>query len=238
MRVAPFVIEQPLLAPQTTAVPTERAIGANHALARDDDANHVRSIRATNCATRIFIAQALCHPRIRTRFANRDRLQNFPRAQLEGGSHRSERNFKLQLLARKVTAQLGTDYFKIPMFPGHDICAQLFSQNRQLAFCCAPVDEFEQPQALVVGDRAHRSEWRIDSLRKEWCVRLGVCWRFAKDLRERVAKTALRFKATPVSRLIHAIALSNLAQSKTHSARAMIRLKCHSIMTLKLASRG
>src|SRR5947208_15677511 len=230
MRVAPFVIEQPLLAPQTTAVPAERAIGANHAMARDDDANHVRSIRATNCATRIFIAQALCHPRIRTRFANRNRLQDFPRAQLEGGSDRSQRNFKVQLLAGEVVPELRADGFEVPMFPWHDICAQSFPQNRQLAFCRAPVDKFKQAQALVVSDSDHWPERRINSLRKQWCMGLSVCWRFAKDLGERVAETALRFKATPVSRLIHAIALPYLAQSKTHPARAMIRLDCDSIM--------
>src|SRR5437016_13458683 len=113
MRVAPFGIDQPLLAPPTTAVPTERAIGANHAMAGDDDANHVRSIRATNCATRIFIAQALCHPRIRTRLANWNRLQDFPRAQLKGRSDRSQRNFELQLLAGEIVRELRTDGFEI-----------------------------------------------------------------------------------------------------------------------------
>ena len=83
-RVASFVIEQPFLAPYTAAVPAQRAVGSDHAVARDYDTNHVRTIRATNCATRIFVAQALCHPRIRTRFANWNRLQDFPRAQLKG----------------------------------------------------------------------------------------------------------------------------------------------------------
>src|SRR6516225_544835 len=68
-------------------------------------------------------------------------------------------------------------------------------------------------------------------------MRLGVCWRFAKDLRERVAKTAFGFKATPVSRLIHTIALPHLAQSETHPACAMIRLECHSIVTHELSPR-
>src|SRR5262249_39926768 len=104
--------------------------------------------------------------------------------------------------------------------------------------CRAPVDEFEQAQALVVRDRDHWPERRIDSLCKQRCMRLGVCWRFAKDLGECVAKTALRFKAAPVSSLIHAIALSPVAQSKTHPACAMIRLECHSIMTLELSPRS
>src|SRR5438128_958852 len=88
-RISPFVIEEPFLTPQPAAIAAESPVGSNHAVARDDDANHVRAIRATNCATRIFIAQAPCHPRIRTRFANRNRLQDFPSAQLEGGPDRS-----------------------------------------------------------------------------------------------------------------------------------------------------
>src|SRR5262249_47403646 len=124
------------------------------------------------------------------------------------------------------------------MFPWHYICAQSFPQNRQLAFCRTPVDEFKQAQAPVVSDGDHWPERRIDSLRKQWCMRLSVCWRFAKDLGKRVAKTALRFKAAPVSRLIHAIALPHLAQCKTHPARAMIRLKRHSIMALELSPGG
>src|SRR4029453_10535153 len=86
LRPAPLVIEQPFLAPQTATVSAERPVGSNYAVAGDDDANHFRTVCATNCATRIFIAQALCHPRIRTRFANWNGLQDFPRPQLEGGS--------------------------------------------------------------------------------------------------------------------------------------------------------
>src|SRR6476660_289547 len=126
----------------------------------------------------------------------------------------------------------------MPMVSRHDICLQSFAQNRQLAFCRAPVDEFKQAQALVVSDSDHWPERRIDSLRKQWCMCAGVCWRFTKDLGERIAETALRFKPTSVSRLIYATALPHLAQSKTHSARAMIRLECHSIMALELPPRG
>ena len=62
--VALLVVEQPFLAPQTAAVSAERPIGANDSMARNDDANHVRAIGATDCTARILIAQALCHPRI------------------------------------------------------------------------------------------------------------------------------------------------------------------------------
>src|ERR1041384_4327055 len=62
-----------------------------------------------------------------------------------------------------------------------------------------------------------------------------VCWRLAENFRKRVSETALRLKATPVSRFFHAIAFAHLTQSNTHAARAMICLECHSIMALKLS---
>src|SRR4029079_98015 len=68
-RIALLMIEQPFLAPQTAPISAEGPVGSNDAVTRDDDANHVRAIRATNCATRIFVAQSFCHPRIGTRFA-------------------------------------------------------------------------------------------------------------------------------------------------------------------------
>src|SRR5262249_39333900 len=149
---------------------------------------------------------------------------------------RSQRNIKLQLLTGKIILELRTNDVEMPVFPWHNVCSQSFPQNRQLAFCRAPVNEFEQAQASIVSEGDQWPQRRIDSLRKQWCMRPGVCWRFAKDLCECVAKTAFRFKATPVSRLIHAIALSHLAQCKAHPARAMICLECHSIMALELSS--
>src|SRR5262245_39069285 len=124
------------------------------------------------------------------------------------------------------------------IFRSYHIFAQSLPQNRQFAFGRAPVDEFKQAQTLIVRHRNHWPERRIDSLRKQWCMRLSICWRFAKNLCERVAKTTLRFKAAPVSRLFHTIAFPHLAQGKTHPARAIVRLERHSIMTLELSPRG
>ena len=60
--VAPLVIEQPLLPPQSAAVTAKCAIGADDAMTRDDDANHVRAVRAANSPARIYIAEAFRHP--------------------------------------------------------------------------------------------------------------------------------------------------------------------------------
>ena len=74
----PLMVEQPFLSPQSTAVAAERAIRANDAMTRNHDANHVRAVRATDGATRVLVSEPSRHPRIRTRFADRNRTQNFP----------------------------------------------------------------------------------------------------------------------------------------------------------------
>ena len=124
------------------------------------------------------------------------------------------------------------------VFPRHYVRSQSLSQGRQLAFGRAAVDKLEQAQTFVVSRGDHSSQGRIDSLRKQRRARLRIRWRFAKNLRKRFSKTALRFKAAAVSRLFHAATLPHLAQRKAHSARAMISLKGHSIMPFELTARG
>src|SRR5262249_16907703 len=92
--------------------------------------------------------------------------------------------------------------------------------------------------ALVVSDGDHRSEGRIDSLRKKRCSSLRIGRRFAKNPRERFSKTALRFKTAAVARFVHAAALPHLAQRKTYPARAMISLKRHPVVPFELTPRA
>ena len=123
------------------------------------------------------------------------------------------------------------------MFPGRHICLQSFPQNGQLTFCRTAVDELQQAQALVVGNRNHSAERRINSLSKQRYARFRVAWRFAKNFSECFAKAALRLKSASVSRFIDAAVLSHVSQGQAHPARAMIRLKRHSIVTLELSPR-
>src|SRR5437016_10586098 len=91
-----LVIEQPFLAPQSTAITAQRAIRANDAMARNHDANHVCAVRATDGATRVLISELSRHPRIGTRFAHRNRTQNFPGPPLKGRPDWRQRNVELQ----------------------------------------------------------------------------------------------------------------------------------------------
>src|SRR6266550_2763985 len=65
----PLVIEQPFLAPQPAAVTAQRTVGANDAMTRNNDADHVLAIGPAHRATHLDITEFFRHPRIRARFA-------------------------------------------------------------------------------------------------------------------------------------------------------------------------
>src|SRR5213079_440161 len=229
---------QPFLAPQPAAVSAQRSVGADHAVTRNDNADHVCAVRTADSPARVFISQAFRHPGIRACFACGNRLQNFPGPQLKLRTNWRQWNIELEVFAGEIIGQLRTDCFQMPMFSRHYICSQSFSQGCQLTFGCAAVDKLEQPEAVVISDGDHRSERGIDSLRKKggarFCIRRGL----AKNSRKRFSETALRFKAAPIARFIYAAALSHVAQGETHPARPMISLKSHSVVAFELTSCG
>src|ERR1700680_1219865 len=109
------MVEQPFLAPQSTAITAERAIGANDAMTWDDDAHHVFAIGATDRATHLNIAQSLCHPGIGSRFTQRNRAQGFPCAKLKRRSHRRQGDIELEILSGEIIGQLRSDRIEMSM---------------------------------------------------------------------------------------------------------------------------
>ncbi len=123
------------------------------------------------------------------------------------------------------------------MFAGDNVRPQTFAQDRQFSFRCAPVGELEQAQPLVVRDCEHRAQRGLDPLGKQTRACLRACWWLAEDARKSFAKTAGRFETAAVFRFVHSSASPHLAQRQAHASRAMISLKCHSIVTLELPPR-
>ena len=53
---ATFVVKEPLLTPETATVTAERAVCANHAVARNNDSQIVHAIRAADGAAGIWLS--------------------------------------------------------------------------------------------------------------------------------------------------------------------------------------
>src|SRR6202030_1738423 len=123
------------------------------------------------------------------------------------------------------------------MLARHNVCVQSSAQNRQLAFHRPPIGKLEQAQSFVVRHSNHSAKRRLDSFRKHGSTRFCGCRRIAKNSSESFAKTAGRFVTAAVFRFIHSTAPAHFAQRETQSARAMVSLECHSIVSLELPSR-
>src|SRR5690606_30755763 len=86
-----LVLEQPALAEEPAAVPRERAVGADHPVAGDDDADRVRAVREPDGAGRRRLPEARGKGAVGRRRAGRDLAQRLPEAPLElraAGLHR------------------------------------------------------------------------------------------------------------------------------------------------------
>src|SRR5687768_9172634 len=213
----PLVVEQPFLAPQAAAVAAEGAVGANDAVAGDDEAKHVRPIGTAHGALGVGDAELPGHPAVRARFASGDGAQEVPGPALEFRSDRREGKVELQILAREIISKLNAEAVEMWMLAGDDVGPKATAQDGQLAFECAAVGEFEQAQTFIAGDREHGPEGRVDPFGEEGGPLPGRGGRISKDAREGFAKAAGGFKATLPLGFADAAAAPYLTQGEAHA---------------------
>ena len=115
---------------------------------------------------------------------------------------------------------------------------QALLQHRQCALEPAPVDEIEQMQAAVVGEREHRAERRLEPLGVQHARRPRPRRRGADEAREGFAKSAAGFEALVQLRVEHGLSLSDVEEREAHAPRAVIGLEGHAAIALELAPRG
>src|SRR5690349_21493231 len=101
-----LVLEQPALARQAAAVAGQRAVRADHAMARHDDADRVAAVRQADGARTVRAADALGQLAVALGRAIRNVEQRAPHALLEFGADRVERDREAAQLAGEVRAQL------------------------------------------------------------------------------------------------------------------------------------
>src|SRR5262245_22795079 len=102
----------------------------------------------------------------------------------------------------------------------HNVRLQPLSQDRQLAFHRASINELKQTKSFVIRDRKHRLERSLNAFGKQAALLARSRRSFTENSSESVAKTAFRFEAAAISDLIHALAHLHSTQSETHSTGA------------------
>src|SRR2546425_6509195 len=103
---ARFVVEQPLLRWQAAAEAGQRTVGANDAMAGEDDADGIGPVRSAERASRRGDAERRRLPSVAGRGAERDIGQRAPRRQLEARPLKIDRNIERRTRAGEVFIEL------------------------------------------------------------------------------------------------------------------------------------
>src|SRR5205823_3920056 len=145
---------------------------------------------ASDRTAHLDVAELLRHPRIRARFTDWNRTQQFPGTKLKWRTNWRQRNIEPEILSRKIIGQFRTNRIEMPVFTGNDIGPKPLSQDRQLALHRTSINELEQTEPFIVRNRQHRAEWSFNPFGKQTALRLCCGRRFAKNPRESVTKPA------------------------------------------------
>src|ERR1700694_3310145 len=142
--VGTLVLEQPLLAPQPAAVPGQRAVGADHAVAGNDKAQPVVAVGAADHAHRGPATDRRSDIGVGARRSGRDGQERIPYRTLERRSAKRDRRGKSELAAGKICRELLADLCEVTMCAGQDPALELLLHQLDFALEGAPVHEFEQ----------------------------------------------------------------------------------------------
>ena len=104
-----LVIEQPFFSPEATAVTAERAVGADDAVAGNDDGEHVRAVRAADGATRVRDAETFRHPGIGTCFRDRESSARSPRRAFGNPIRSARAGYRTRDFRRRNNARAGNE---------------------------------------------------------------------------------------------------------------------------------
>jgi signal transduction histidine kinase len=154
----PLQFQQTLLAPETSAVAGETAVGTDDAVAGYDDGQRVEAVRRAHGPHRRGPADLPGQVRVGPGLAVGDALQRLPDEQLElGAGHRQGQRESAQL-----PGEVGADLFLRAGdhlgAAGYEGGAQSLPQSAHLRRQGAPVDELQQAECLVGGADEHRSQ--------------------------------------------------------------------------------
>src|ERR1700687_896906 len=92
------------------------------------------------------------------RLPGRNRAQRLPYLALERRAGELQRSREDQRATRKIRVELLANTFEMTVFTRNDMLRKAAAQRLYFALQPAAIDEFEQVQTGVVGQREHRAE--------------------------------------------------------------------------------
>src|SRR5208283_4907405 len=125
-----------------------------------------------------------------------------------------------------------------PMRSRQDAALELVLDGLEFALKAAAIDEFEQREAFVIGQREHGAKRRFEPL----CIQTGSVPRTAgrspQEAVEGNAKAAAGFEAVIELQIQYGFPLAHAGQRQAHAPRTMISVEGHAAIALERAPGG
>src|SRR3984893_10679649 len=153
-----FMLQEPCLAPQSTAIPGQCSVGADHAMARHDKCELVVAVGTPDRTHRRRPPDFCGDVGVGKRLPGRNRAQRLPKRTLKRRASELQRSRERQRAPGKIRVELLANMVEMEVLTRNDALRKAAAQSLHFALQAAAVDELEQVQPGVVGQGEHRTE--------------------------------------------------------------------------------
>ena len=221
------------LSPEAAAVAGEFAVAADNAVAGDDDADAVVSVRLRHGAHGFRIADCLRLLGIRAGLAVGDGDERVPDLFLERRARDDERYVEFFSPTVEIFLELFFKRVEMPVLSAQKFGVHIFFQPIQLRLYHPPVNEFEEADAIIGRAGEHRPQWCGDSGDIYELPAGALAWRDAGRLLERIREAGEGFVAGFERRVNNFAALPDPAECTAYAQGPEVALEGHPVMFLE-----
>jgi hypothetical protein len=159
---ASLEVEELPFSPESTAITDELSVGADDAMAGNDDGDAIVSVGARHGPHRGGLSDRLGQPGVGRRGSRRNTLELGPDAALEGRAWHVHRNVELPPFAGKIFGELIADDSEDRRLATLELAFERASHSVELRAEHAAVRELEQQEVRLGGCGDHRADWGLD----------------------------------------------------------------------------
>lgn len=232
----PFEVEEILFAPQSAAVSTEGSVASDDAVAGDEDGDGVFAVGAAHGALGAGATDATGKLGIRSSGSAGDVPEGVPDAELEIRAAHVEGQGEIGSAAEEIPAQFPGEGIEVRVRAGGEHGAEAAAEQVHLSWKRATIGEFEQADSLLGGPGDKGTEGGVKALHVNYVQARAARRRGAKDFLEGIPESAGGFVTLVQTDGERVVSVLQFAQGRAHAAHAVVGLKGHAEVPLKIAA--
>lgn len=227
--------QQESFPPQSAAIPAQRPVFSNHAMAGYDQINSIRSIRSSHRPHGARIADLPGQFFIRRGLPVRNISQRVPDGDLKRRSTQHRLNRKCRESSLEIRVQLVFQTLQNRVHPRHHGQFESRTHVRVEFLQTTAVGIIEKTNALIARGGQQRSKRRFEKCDPQAFSRARLAGRRAECFHKRIAKSAVRIVAGIEDDIVQLLAFSDLRKCPRQTHSPAPTREGHSIIPLKPA---